>query len=172
MNAQAIQWYFEHLDQQGAMLLAENHAWMDLQLEENYLQAQDQEQEEEEEQAEEELWDEVVIPMEISEDEEADEYGNASVVPIDISDDEDDMPPHLIDDDSSDDEYELAPIQLFPAMDEDDGLVPDMGLLQLPAPPALQRSNTIVYQDNNVTIYNGNPDGSRLYDHRPDVDDE
>jgi hypothetical protein len=166
MNAQAIEWYFQHLDQQGMALLAENYAWVDERLENAYLQEQNQvEAEEEEEQPEDDLLDEVVAPMVISED--------AAVVPMVISDDEytdyDDMP-HLIDDDSSDDEYQLVPIQLFPAMDDD--LVPDMALLQLPGPPVLRRSNTIVYQNDNVTVYNGNPNGSRFFDHNPDADDE
>ena len=167
MNAQAIEWYFQHLDQQGMALLAENYAWVDERLEDVCLQGQAEEQAEEEEQEGDDLWDEAVIPMEEdnedAEDDEDEDEG-AAVVPMDISDD----------DDSSDDEYQLAPIQLFPAMDEDedDDLIPNMALLQLPGPPALRRSNTIVYQDDNVTVYNGNPNGSRFFDHDPDADDE
>ena len=170
MNAQAIEWYFQHLDQQGMALLAENYAWVDERLENVCLQEQlEEEEEQEEDQEEEVLWDGVVIPMDISDDEDEGE----AVVPMDISDDE--IPP-LIDEDEEDDEYRLEPIRLFPAMDEDEedeeDFVPNMALLQLPGPPALQRSNTIVYQDDNVTIYNGNPNGSRLYDNDPDADDE
>ena len=181
MNAQAIEWYFQQLDQQGMALLAENYAWVDERLENVCLQEQLQEeqQEEEEEQEEDDLWDEVVVPMVISDDEDEDEEQAAAVVPMDICDDEHtdygDMPPLIDDDSSDDDEYQLAPIQLFPAMDEDEedeDFVPNMALLQLPGPPALQRSNTIVYQDDNVTVYNGNPNGSRLYDNDPDADDE
>lgn len=154
MNARAIERYFQHLDQQGMALLAENYAWVDERLENQCLQQDDQEQAEEEELSE-------VIPMDISDDEDEGE----AVVPIDISDDEDE----------EDDEYQLAPIQLFPAMDEheeNEDLVLDMALLQLPGPPALRRSNTICYQDDNVTVYNGNPNGSRFFDHDSDVDDE
>jgi hypothetical protein len=170
MNAQAIEWYFQHLDEQGMALLAENHAWVDERLENVCLQQEDQEQAEEEEQEDEGevLWDEVVIPMDISDDEDEGE----AVVPMDISDDE--MPP-LIDEDEEDDEYRLEPIRLFPAMDEDEedeDFVPNMALLQLPGPPALRRSNTIVYQNDNVTVYNGNPNGSRFFDNDPDADDE
>lgn len=157
MNAQAIEWYFQQLDQQGMALLAENYAWVDERLENVCLQGQDEEPAEEEEEI---LWDEVVVPMDISDDEDA------AVVPMDISDDEDE---------DEEDEYQLVPIQLFPAMDEDEDEdeVPNMAaLLQLPGPPALRRSNTIVYQDDNVTVYNGNPNGSRFFDHDPDADDE
>lgn len=146
MNAQAIEWYFQYLEQEG--MLAENYAWADRQLENNYLQEDQAEEEEEEEQ-----WDEAVIPMEISEEEE--EEGD---VPMDIYEDEDE-------------EYGLVPIQLFPDTDEenDEDIVLDM---VLPDPPVLQRSNTICYQDLNGTIYNGNPNGSRFFNIDPDADDE
>jgi hypothetical protein len=77
--------------------------------------------------------------------------------------------PNVIPNNEEDAEHELAPIQLFPAIDEDEDededdvvLVPVMPLLQLPGPPVFRRSNTIVYQDGNQTIFNGNPNGSRL----------
>ena len=166
MNAQAIEWYFQHLDQQGMALLAENYAWIDERLENVCLQGQDEEQDEEQAEEEEEiLWDEVVVPMDISDDEEEEEEHEA-VVPMDISDD----------DDSDDDEYRLEPIRLFPAMDEDeedeDEVLNVAALLQLPGQPALRRSNTIIYRDDNVMVYNGNPNHSRFFDNDPDADDE
>jgi hypothetical protein len=83
MNAQAIEWYFQHLDQQGMALLAENYACVDERLENLCLQdpeagaagADDEDQQEIQ-------WDDAVLPwmldvsMDISDD-EADEDDEA-----------------------------------------------------------------------------------------------
>jgi hypothetical protein len=156
----------------------EKYAWVDAALEARYLQEQDAyEQDQEAEDQEDQLWKQMEIDYISSNNEEEEEEEDeeaAKVFPMIMSDDEEDftdMPPPLISDDSDDEE--LAPVRLFPAIDDDDDddeseSALALSLLRLIArPPPLQRSNTC-YMHDNVTIYNGNPNGSRFYDEDED----